>query len=52
MSVYVTFDNSGGFKTEQIKVFSATSGIDVECHPMLTRLVRRIGIRYDMIYCI
>jgi hypothetical protein len=35
MSAHVVFDNSGLSTTERIKVFSATSGIDVECHPML-----------------
>jgi hypothetical protein len=47
MSVHVVFDNRRGFTTKRIKVLSATTRIDVECHPMLSRLVERIGVTHQ-----
>jgi hypothetical protein len=47
MYVHVVFDNRRGFTTKRNKVLSATTRIDVECHPMLIRLVGRIGVTHQ-----
>jgi hypothetical protein len=51
MSVHVVFNSRRGFTTKRIKVLSATTRIDVDCHPVLSRLVDPIETFVEREFC-